>query len=135
MAYASNESGRTEIYVRPFPNAEGGRWQISAAGGTRPAWSRNGRELFYLDEGGAITAVPVTTAGESFSAGSTARLFSTKYYPGFTSLGLQFRGYDVTADGQRFLMIRDAPFEIGSSRSMVLVLNWIDELQSALPAK
>jgi hypothetical protein len=45
------------------------------------------------------------------------------------------RGYDVTADGQRFLMIRDAPFEIGSSRSMVLVLNWIDELQSALPAK
>jgi serine/threonine-protein kinase len=135
MAYASNESGRTEIYVRPFPNIEGGRWQISAAGGTRPAWSRNGRELFYLDEGGAMTAVPVTTAGGAFSAGSTARLFNTKYYPGFTSLGLQFRGYDATADGQRFLMIKDAPFGVGSSRSMVVIVNWIDELKSTIPAK
>jgi serine/threonine-protein kinase len=130
LTYSSNESGRSEVYVRPFPEVEGGRWQISTTGGSRPLWSRNGRELFYLDDGGAITAVPILTAESAFRAGSPARLFRTKYYPGFTSLGLHFRGYDVSEDGQRFLMIKDAPTQGQSARSMVVVLNWLEELKS-----
>jgi serine/threonine-protein kinase len=59
IAYHSEESGRAEIYVRPFPRVDNGRWQVSTAGGTRPVWARSGRELFYLDASNALTAVPV----------------------------------------------------------------------------
>ncbi len=69
IAYYSDSSGRNEVYVRAFPNIEsGGQWTISTAGGTRPAWSRNGRELFYLDLNGAMWVVPVQTT-PAFSAG------------------------------------------------------------------
>ena len=71
LAYESNESGQYQIYVRPFPRVESGRWQVSTAGGTRPLWARNGRELFYLEEGtGKLMAVPVQTAGATFSQGN-----------------------------------------------------------------
>ena len=57
MAYTSNESGREEVYVRPFPDVEGGRWQVSTAGGVKPLWAPDGRELFYLALGGRLMAV------------------------------------------------------------------------------
>ena len=79
LAYQSNESGRIEVYVRPFPQVDSGRWQISTAGGTRPAWARNGRELFYLDASNTLTAVPVQTSGSTFSAGKPAKVFDAKY--------------------------------------------------------
>ncbi len=59
VAYESNESGQTEVYVRPFPNVEEGRWLVSRDGGTRPLWSRDGRELFYLGAPGRVMAVPI----------------------------------------------------------------------------
>src|SRR5207237_4740560 len=74
LAYQSDESGQNQIYVRPFPNVDTGRWQISTSGGTKPAWARNGRELFYLDNANAMTAVPVQTT-PPFGAGTPKKLF------------------------------------------------------------
>ncbi len=138
LAYESNESGQYQIYVRPFPKVEGGRWQVSTTGGTRPLWARNGRELFYLDEsGGKLMAVPVQTAGATFSQGNPGKVFDTRYYgPGSGNSG---RTYDVSSDGQRFLMIKEnAAFEQSSNAtpaSMVVVLNWFEELKRLAPAK
>ena len=73
LAYTVDESGRREVFVRPFPQVDRGRWQISTAGGTRPAWARNGRELFYLDASNTLTAVPVQTSGSTFSRASRRR--------------------------------------------------------------
>ena len=66
MAYQSNESGADEVYVRPFPKVNDGRWQISTGGGTRPAWARSGREIFYLKADGSLIAVPVEHRGEAW---------------------------------------------------------------------
>jgi len=127
LAYQSNESGRFEISVRPFPNADAGHWTISTSGGTRPLWARSGTELFYLDGAGAMTRVPVQTA-PTFSAGTPARLFDTRYFT--AAVG---RTYDVSPDGQRFLMIKTAGTD--QAPSMVVVLNWLEELKAKLPAK
>ena len=64
FAYQSNESGRPEIYVRPYPKVNDGRWQVSTTGGTKPAWARNGRELFYIDAAATLTTVPVQRSEE-----------------------------------------------------------------------
>jgi serine/threonine-protein kinase len=69
VAYQSTESGAPDVYVRPFPKLDGGRWQISPQGGSRPVWARSGRELFYLDGKGLLTAVSVQLAGPTFAAG------------------------------------------------------------------
>ena len=87
--------------------ASAGRWQISTTGGTRAAWARNGRELFYLDKDGMLTSVSVQAAGTSFSAGVPVRILNTSYYSGSTTLGLDLRAYDVSPDGQRFVMIKE----------------------------
>ena len=112
--------------MRPFPNADAGHWTISTGGGTRPLWARSGTELFYLDGAGAMTRVPVQMA-PTFSAGTPAKVFDTRY---FTGLG---RSYDVSPDGQRFLMIKASGTE--QAPSMVVVLNWLEELKAKLPAK
>jgi len=127
LAYQSNESGRFEISVRPFPNVDEGRWTISTSGGTRPLWARSGTELFYLDGAGAMTRVAVQTA-PTFSAGTPAKVFDTRYYNGGSG-----RAYDVSPDGQRFLMIKASGTE--QAPSMVVVLNWLEELKAKLPAK
>ena len=139
IAYESDESGPYEVYVRPFPKADEGRTLISTAGGTRAAWARNNRELFYIDAGGFLTAVPVQTAGSIFKAGNPTRLLSTKYFAGASSRGLALRGYDVSADAQRFLMIKDSASSEQPSNatpaSMVVVLNWLEELKQRVPVK
>ena len=102
LAYQSDESRSNEIYVRPFPNVTDSRVQISTGGGTRPAWARNGREIFYLKPDGTMVAVPVhRDAAGSFSAGAPASLFQGAYL--LTQAG---RTYDVSPDGSRFLMMK-----------------------------
>ena len=132
LAYqsAAGEPGRSEVYVRPFPRVNSGRWQISTAGGTRPAWARSGRELFFLDASNRLTAVPVETSGSTFSAGKPAKVFDAKYAQPFPP-----RNYDVSPDGQRFLMIKDsvAGDPNATPASMVVVLNWFDELKAPVP--
>lgn len=116
-----------QISVRPFPNVDAGHWTISTSGGTRPLWARSGRELFYLDGAGAMTRVPIQTT-PTFSAGTPLKLFDTRYFN--SGLG---RTYDVSPDGQRFLMIKAAGTE--QAPSIVVVLNWLEELKAKLPAK
>jgi eukaryotic-like serine/threonine-protein kinase len=117
VAYVSDESGRSEIYVRPF--AGDGRTQVSTEGGTAPVWSRDGRELFFA-KGDTLFAVAVTL-GSSFTGGAARRLFSGPY--SFEEVTVN---YDVSADGQRFVVPRS---RVDSApRQLELVLNWTGEL-------
>jgi serine/threonine-protein kinase len=130
FAYQSAESGgRFAVYVRPYPDASSGRWQISTEGGTAPLWAPSGRELFYLDDSNTLMAVPVQTSGPQFTVGKPARVFDTKYAGNFYS-------YDVTPDGRRFLMMKDSPAGgRDQPRSMVVVLNWFEEVGRRVPAR
>ena len=131
IAYQSDESGRYEIYIRPFPRVANGRWQVSTAGGTRPVWARSGRELFYLDASNALTAVPVGISESTISIGSPAKLFDTKYAEPNPS-----RHYDVSADGQRFLMLKATTGDPNATPvSMVLVEHWFEELKQRVNGK
>jgi serine/threonine-protein kinase len=132
LAYQSNESGRSEIYVRPFPQLDGGRWRVSAGGGTRPAWARTGAELFYLDTSGTLMVVPVRTSGATFSSGNATKVFDTQYATPDRS-----RTYDVSPDGKRFLMLKDDATRDPNSApaGIVVVLNWFEELKAKLPAR
>ena len=131
LAYQSNDSGRNEISVRPFPNVNDGHWTISTDGGTRPVWGRTGKELFYLDGTNALTAVSVHTT-PMFSFDSPTKLFDGRYYA--NEFG---RTYDVSPDAQRFLMIKPIPGADQASAlpSMVVVLNWLEELKARVPSK
>jgi len=128
LAYQSNESGRDEIYVRPFPNVGQARWQVSASGGAAPRWSRDGRELYFLGLESAgvtlratLTAVPVI-AGASFTTGTAVPI---------GQMQSSVRGYDVAPDG-RFL-IGSVGSSSGATRQRVVVVqNWLDSLRRQL---
>ena len=131
IAYQSNASGKMEVYVRSFPQVDRGRRQVSIGGGTRPVWARSGRELFYLDGSNALTSVLVSASGSTFTAGSPGRIFETPYAEPNPS-----RHYDVSLNGQRFLMLKDGPGESkASSGSLIVVLNWFEELKARVPVK
>jgi serine/threonine-protein kinase len=126
LAYASNESGSFEVIVRPFPQVDNGRWQVSTTGGTKPLWARNGRELFYLDGTNSLIAVPVKTDVATFAFGTGTKILDAKYYYGAPPN----RTFDVSADGQRFLMIKDAPTDSSQApfAGLTVVVNWFEEL-------
>jgi serine/threonine-protein kinase len=131
LAYQSNESGRSEVYVRAFPDVHNGPWQISTAGGSRPTWRRDGRELFFLDAANAMTAVRVDTSGPTFVSEPPVRLFETGYMEPNPA-----RHYDVSPDGQRFLMIKENNANRAATpASMVVIQNWTAELNVRLPAR
>ena len=126
IAYVSDESGRPETYVQPYPGP-GGKWQISTDGGIEPAWNPNGRELFYRS-GGRMMAVPVATQ-PAFSVGRPTMLFEGEYLASpFPQTGVI---YDVTPDGQRFLMIKDV--QAASATQINVVVNWFEELKRLVP--
>jgi serine/threonine-protein kinase len=135
LAYESNESGQFEVYVRPFPGP-GGKMQISTQGGIEPVWSRNGRELFYRS-GDTMMAVEISSRRNSngafpsgFSVGSARVLFEGHYqYSNWVT-----SGYDVSPDGQRFLMVQPSGPE-QNPKQIQLVLNWFTELQQRVPVK
>jgi eukaryotic-like serine/threonine-protein kinase len=125
IAYSSNASGTNEIYVRPFPNVNEGLSQVSSGGGTCPLWSPSG-ELFFLDGSNMLTSVHVDTKGSTFSAGKPARVLKSAYFSGTPQ-----RPYDVTADGRKFLMIKDPSGDRSQSLPrIVVVLNWQEELKT-----
>ena len=125
LAFESDESGRPEIHVRPFPDVEAGRATISTTGGQHPAWSRDGRELFYWADNQFMVASVQTTP--SFSRGTPQVLFEGSY---FQATG---RTYDVAPDG-RFLMIKAAA-EAGENTppQINVVINWFEELTRLVP--
>jgi hypothetical protein len=119
--------------VRPFPDANSGKWQVSTGGGTQPLWARNGQELFYLALDGALMTVPVSR-GPMWAAGSPARVLEARYYRGLSNN--VSRNYDVSLDGKRFLMIKPAiADQAAPPASIVVVENWMDEVKRLVPAK
>jgi Tol biopolymer transport system component len=118
LAYMSDETGQPNIFVQPFLRP-GGKYPISPNGGRNPHWRADGRELFYLDAEGAITAVPIA-AGEAFEAGSPRRLFGA----GVVSLNPM---YSVTGDGKRFL-VNARPQQI-TTTPLTVIVNWTSTLQ------
>jgi serine/threonine-protein kinase len=126
LAYASNESGRYEIYVQPYPGP-GGKWQISTEGGTEPAWNHNGRELFYRS-GNKMMAADIATQ-PSFAAGKPQTLFEGPYERSPATSP----NYDVSPDGQRFFMLKPSEQEAAAPTQINIVLNWFEELKRRVP--
>jgi eukaryotic-like serine/threonine-protein kinase len=118
VAYASNESGKWEIYVTSFPDARG-RWQISSGGGEQPRWRGDGKELFFLSSDGKMMAAPVAT-GTHFDAGTPVVLFQSTPRPPVLVYDLFV--YDVSRDGQRFLI--NTQVKQTENTPMSVVLNW-----------
>ena len=122
MAYASNESGKWEIYATPFPGP-GSSWKVSDAGGSEPRWRGDGKELYYLAPDGKLMAVDVKE-GPTVRAGPPGVLFQARTR-GRISTTDSF-SYDVSSDGQRFLVNTDVGG--GVSPPLTVVLNWAAEL-------
>jgi len=125
LAYTSNETGRTEVYVRPFPEV-GDQFLVSTGGGSQPRWRPDGKELFYVAPDGKLMAAPISIApqGRTVVAGGPVALFQARLAsgPGISLTGWQSRAlYAVTSDG-RFLM--NATIEGGEASPITIVLNW-----------
>jgi serine/threonine-protein kinase len=134
LAYEANDSGRFEIHMRPFPDVNSGHWLVSTTGGTRPLWAHSGQELFYVSPTGALMRVGVER-GPSWMA-TTPTLQVKEGY--LMSLGFTLgRTYDIAADGQRFLMIKqgNGADQAAAPRSLIVVLNWLEELKRLVPTK
>jgi eukaryotic-like serine/threonine-protein kinase len=131
LAYEANDTGRSNIYVRPFPDVASGLWQVSTEGGTRPLWARNGHELFYLSVTGALMRVGVTPAS-TWAATVPTKLFEGPYGASPNQSG---RTYDIAPDGKRFLMIKpeDSRSQTAAPASLVVVQNWREELKRLAP--
>ena len=115
LVYVSNESGRNEIYVRLFAGSDR-RWQVSSGGGTQPVWNPDGKEIFYRI-GDRMMAVGLTADGDQLRLSSPHQLFARAYAYG---AGITIANYDVTQDGQRFLMVSE-DVTVGRLR---VILNW-----------
>ena len=125
LAYVSSESGREEVYVRPFPDTDRARWLVSSAGGAQPLWAHSGRELYYINADGTLTAVEVDLSGE-FSSGRERGLFSTGSY----SIAPFHQSYAVTHDDRHFVMLNQS--QAGQAPDLVVVLNWFTEVEELM---
>ena len=130
MAYASTESGRFEVYVRPFPDVDDGKWQISRDGGLAPVWAPDGHELFFRPPGGGDMLVVAVDTEPVFSPGNPEVVLTAPYL----SARGRSRPWDVAADG-RFLMIKESGSgqEAGGPSQINVVLNWTEELTRLVP--
>ena len=119
--------------MRPFPQVSAGHWQASFGGGAKPVWGRNGRELFYLDLTNTLMSVPVQTFAGTVTFGNPARVFEKTYAVPDPNA----RPYDVSPDGQRFLMIKETAANDRSATAarIIVVLNWFEELKARVPIK
>jgi serine/threonine-protein kinase len=115
VAYVSDESGRPEVYVRPFPGA-GGRWQVSKEGGNEPRWFPTGREIFF--RAGENMMAAAVQVGATFAPGDVRVLFRSS-----ATANATYPNYDVTRDGQSFIMVQP---KSASDQTVVVLLNWFD---------
>jgi serine/threonine-protein kinase len=132
VAYQAVESELNEVYIRPSQAGATARWQVSSGGGSEPAWTKGGRELIYRDAAERFTAVSVDTTGSAVQVGRPATLAVTA-----ESYVMPWRSYDVSPDGQRFLVMkrRSERPEDSSSTGFVVVQHWFQELTRLVPAK
>ena len=124
LAYQSDESGTEEVYVRPFPDVKAGRWQVSFGGGVHPAWNPAGGELFFVVASGGAQLMGVQIApGPAFSATQPKPVVTSPVFRAYAS-----RSYDISRDGQRFLVVESTSGE-NASASITVVLNWVEDLK------
>lgn len=126
LAYSSTETGRSEVFVVPFPESASAKWPVSVNGGSEPAWSRDGRELFFRSGAGDMVSVRVSHE-PTFSFGPIHTLFQATRYASSSV----HRQYDVSPDGSRFIMLR--PAGGGSDGQLVLIQHFLDELNARVP--
>ncbi|HEX3235987.1 MAG TPA: protein kinase [Gemmatimonadales bacterium] len=126
LAYASNESGTMEIYVRPFPETSTAKWQVSTAGGAEPVWANSGRELFYINGKSELVAAEIRPAAP-FSVGEQHVLFSMAPFVRFGS----YPSYAVTPDDRRFLMVREG--DASQQGELVFAEHWLQDLRTRAP--
>ncbi len=133
IAHISNETGIRETYVRPFPNFDYGKWQISAGGGIDIAWGPDGSELFYLVDNDAVTTIMVVEVDTApvFSAGSSRVLLEGDY----VYLGGSHPSYAVSPDGEHFLILKagDLSGQAQEPPKFIIVQNWLEELNELAP--
>jgi len=129
IAYASNESGRSEIYVRPYPPSDKPARRISDAGGTGPLWSPLGSELFYRSAAGNLMAVPIQ-ADTAIPAGRAQELFRVQ---GRFRMSGNTAAYDVEPSGRRFIMVTEPENALPDRQQIVVVRNWFEELKRLVP--
>jgi Tol biopolymer transport system component len=121
LAYSSNESGRSEIYVTTFPTRSG-KWQVSTGGGNFPRWRRDGQEMYYVSSDNALMAASVRVNNGALEVGTVQRLFEIRARQTGARAGQEGYAYDVSADGQRFLvntLVREL-----STQPITILLNW-----------
>ena len=129
LAYESDQSGRFEVYVRPYPNVDTGRWQVSTNGGKQPVWSSDGDVLYYAAGHPAARQMQSVTVNtdSGFQSGAPTPVFDFRQ-EGYAEL----RNYDLHPDGDRFLLVtRDKVLQ--SDEQLVYVHNWLDEVERLVP--
>jgi serine/threonine-protein kinase len=132
LAYEANDSGQFEIYVRPYPDVKSGVWKVSTGGGTRPLWSPKGQELFYMSPAGAIMRVGVD-GGTSWAATTPTTIVKAGIATGLSAS--PGRVYDVSSDGQRFLVLRPASEPNAPPPQLIVVQHFDEELKRLVPTK
>jgi len=133
LTYQSNESGRDEIYVRPFPNVNDGSWQISTGGGTHPLWAPSGQELFYLTPSDHALMSVAIPPGPVFRHGNPTKLFDATLYAATAIDGWKPA---ISPDGRRFLMTKPVAADQASAPAAIVVVeNWFEELERRVPRR
>jgi serine/threonine protein kinase/Tol biopolymer transport system component len=132
LAYEANDSGQFEIWVRPYPEVNSGRWQVSTGGGTRPLWSPGGEELFHMSPAGAIMRVGVER-GTAWAAATPTTIVKAGIATGLAAS--PGRIYDISPDGQRFLVLKPATDPNTPPPQLIVVQHFDEELKRLVPAK
>ena len=116
------------MYVAPYPNTDGGRWQVSTAGGQAPRWSKDGKEIFFLGSDRALMSVKVTGTRNEWSSTPPTKVLQPGYWSS-ASVGVH---YDISPDGKRFLVLEPPKL---SAPDLVVVQNWQGELDALVPLR
>jgi serine/threonine-protein kinase len=134
LAYQSNKSGQPEVYVSPYPNTDRGQWQVSTGGGRFPLWARTSRELFFMAPDGALMGVQVKATGQTWAATAPVKVLAPGYWLRFADQTGRGRGYDISPDGKRFLVVTP-PREVGDPPELVVIQHWDQELEERVAKK
>jgi serine/threonine-protein kinase len=130
LAYVSDETGRAEVFIRPFPHTDSAKYQVSTGGGVAPLWARNGRELFFVDADRVMVSVTVAP-GSPLRLGESRKLFRLQDDL-YLAAREYYTPYDISPDGQRFIMARRTRNSASLEAPLVVTENWFEELRAQL---